>query len=122
MEVIVVFISSVVSGFLFDFSKITPTTVQLVGSYKQIPIILNNNNLNDDEKQREMIKTSVTQVKYLIVLTLKLILIISPFISILLFDINPLTLVSLKMVLISVLGVLVYVGLKKVYERTFNHR
>ena len=122
MKIIFVFTLSIVSSFLFDFLKITPTSIKLMVSYKQIYFLLKKTNLTDNEKQRELIKASITQVKQLTILITKMILVVSPIFLILAFNINLIILVSFQMILISGVGILAYVVIKKIYEKTFKHR
>ena len=70
---LVIFILTIVSCFVFDYVNIKSTSIDLINSYKSLPSILSNKNISDDEKQKTLLKSSKFQFKKLTELIIKII-------------------------------------------------
>ena len=119
---LVVFLSTLLSCLVFDLIKTKSTSYILINSYKELPSILKNDKLSDEEKQTILLNSSKLQLKYLFVLSSKIMFILSPFLSLLLFDLNPLILLERNYILITISSVFLYLIFKNIYEKTFKNK
>jgi hypothetical protein len=119
---LVIFFLTIVSCLVFDYVNLKSTSVDLINSYKELPSILSNKDISDDEKQKNLLKSSKFQFKKLIELTFKIIVFLSPFSLIILFDISFLTLLETRSVIISIIGVISFILIKKLYEKILKDK
>ena len=119
---LVIFILTIVSCFVFDYVNLKSTSIDLINSYKSLPSILINKDISDDEKQKTLLKSSKFQFKKLIELTFKIIFFLSPFSLIILFDIGLSTLLNTNSVIISIIGVISFIFIKKLYEKILKDK
>ena len=121
-----VFFATIVSCIFFELVAIKATVLKLFNSYREQLKILNSKELSEDEKQQALLKNVSFQVKFLLLLILKLFLFISPFLllyvmsSWLHFDAS--LLVTLEGLFISVVAVGFYILLKALYAKLFPNR
>ena len=117
---IIVFISTAISCFIFDLINIKETSLKLISSYRELPGVLSDKNINDDERQKKLIDLSVFQVKFLLILSFKIIVFLTPFLSFFLFEIDFYLLFEPKYILSSIMGFVTYILFKKLYEKVFK--
>ena len=119
---LVIFFLTIVSCLVFDYVNLKSTSVDLINSYKELPSILSKNDISDDEKQKTLLKSSKFQFKKLTELIIKIIVFLSPFSLLILFDISFSTLLKTSSVLISIIGVISFIFTKKLYEKILKDK
>jgi len=119
---LILFIVTLISCFLFDLVDILKSTEELISSYKELPSILTDEALSDDQRQSKLLKSSSFQIKNLAILCFKIVVSLLPFSSLYLLEFDLTLLFELKYILISLAGVISYVVLKKLYEKTLQDK
>lgn len=118
----IIFIATLISCLLFDFVNILKTTKELISSYKELPSILTDEALSDDQRQSKLLKSSSFQIKNLAILCFKIVVSLLPFSSLYLLEFDLALLFEFKYIMISLVGVISYVVLKKLYEKIFKDK
>jgi len=119
---LLIFFLTIVSCLVFDYIKLKSTTVDLINSYKELPSILNDGEISDDQKQKALLKSSKFQFKKLIELIFKIIVFLSPFSLIIVFDISLLSLLETRSVIISLIGVISFILMKKIHGKILKDK
>lgn len=117
-----IFFLTIVSCLVFDSINFKSTSVELINSYKELPSILSNKEISDDEKQKTLLKSSKFQFKKLVELIFKIMVFLSPYSLIILFDISLLTLLKTRSVIISLIGVISFILIKKTYGKILKDK
>lgn len=122
MAYLVLVILTLLSCWLFEFSKLPQTLKTLTASYKQQFKVMGNKTLDDEEKQKQLMALVSQQLKGIGKLILGILLFIAPFFSLFLLqrihpDLNPEILVKWWGLLIPIATVILYMILKKNYGK-----
>ncbi len=118
----IIFFSTLISCLLFDKVNVMKTTKKLVLSYKELPFILSNKALSEDQRQRKLMDSSFFQLKNLVILCLKLSVALLPFSALFFFKFNLALLFTIKYILISLAGFAAYIAIKKGYEKALKNK
>jgi hypothetical protein len=121
----IIFILSLLSCFIFFKIKVDHTIKVLIKSYHQQIKITFDKTLEDTEKQKELFRSIKTQLKYLSILSIKLVLSIVPFCALhflhfigINFNLNDLT--SAQGITASIISITLFIMLKNSYARLFK--
>ncbi len=117
-----IFFLTIVSCLVFDSINFKSTSVELINSYKELPSILNDREISDDQKQKALLKSSKFQFKKLVELIFKIMVFLSPYSLIILFDISLLTLLKTRSVIISLIGVISFILMKKIHGKILKDK
>ncbi len=123
----VLVVLTVLSCILFEFSGLSNTLKNLVGSYRHQFKVMANKNLTDEVKQKELMKLISKQVVLIGKLIFGIFLFIAPFLSLFLLKnldeaLNPDILITWWGLLIPIITVIFYVLLKRKYGKLFGNR
>lgn len=113
------------SCLIFENLHVMRTVNELTNSYKGQLSVMQDKTLDDDQKQQALLKHVGQQMKYLILLFVKLIGFVSPFIVYVLSgyfveEVNIEFLYSVTGIITSVVAVFIYIIFRKVYVRLFK--
>ena len=118
---LIIFILTLLSCLIFDFLNLKSNSIDLLNSYKKLLIVLRDKTISDNEKQTTLFKLTKFQSKKLIMLIVKIFMFISPFSFLIFLDISFSTLLEIESFIISLLGVILFVLIKKVYEKILKN-
>ncbi|MCW5515587.1 hypothetical protein [Muriicola sp. Z0-33] len=127
MTYIVIFGLTLLSCFIFDNLGMAPLIRDLTGSYKSQFQVMQNKELTDEEKQKVLLQQVSKQLGYLLKLIGSILLFVAPFGLIFLLeqfiaDIHSDILYTLNGILLSLLAVVFYIAVKKLYVKLFKSR
>lgn len=127
MAYIVLVLLTLISCTLFEFSKVPKTLKELLNAYKVQFQLMGNKELSDSEKQQKLMQLVGNQLRLLAKLILGMVLFVTPFLSLYLLkeldaSLHPEILVSWWGLLIPIVTVFLYLGLKRLYGNVFNNR
>ncbi len=119
-------VSTIASCFLFEKITLTLTVRALVNSYKEQYLVFVDKSIDDDTKQKYLLKQTMFQVKKIALLVIQLLIVISPFVILVITDqyiykIEAQKLYSTIGILLSFIVVLCYIPLRKYYVKLFNN-
>lgn len=127
MDYFIVALLTIFSCLIFEKLGIPGLVLKLGNSYRSQLQAMQNKALSDEDKQKILLQQTPKQLLYLAKLVGGIILFISPFILIVLFDnsipwFQSVVLYSIPGILVSIAAVFLYILLKKQYVKVLNHR
>lgn len=127
MTYLIIFGLTILSCFIFDNLGMVALVRDLTGSYKSQIQVMQNKDLSDEEKQKALMKQVSKQMGYLLKLIGSILLFIAPFLLIFVLerfstDIHSEVLYTLNGILVSLLAVVLYIAIKKLYVKLLKSR
>ena len=127
MTYILIFGLTAVSCLIFDNLGLIRLVSNLMASYKSQIQVMKNQELSDEEKQKALMKQVGRQILYLLKLIGSIFLFIAPFLLIFVLEkfypaVNSNVLYTLNGILVSVLAVVLYITIKKLYVKLLARR
>ena len=127
MDYLIIFILTIASCIIFDNLGVYALVRNLTGSYKTQMTVIGSKQISDEQKQKELLAMASKQVVMLLKLVGSIILFISPFLLVILFNdqlpwINAEILYTAIGIGVSIAAVLIYVLLKRFYVKLFSNR
>lgn len=127
MVYFVLVLLTLLSCWLFEFSKLSETVKSLTSSYKQQFKVMTDKSIGDDAKQKLLMTLVSQQLLGIGKLILGILLFIAPFLSLYLLQfidprLSPDILITLWGIIIPLGAVLLYILIKKSYGNLFGNR
>ena len=127
MAYLIVFLLTLLSCVIFDNLGVFKLVKKLTGSYGNQMKLIANKDIPDEEKQKQLLSLASKQVVMLLKLIGAILLFISPFLLVLVFDeqlhfFEAKILYTISGIGISVVAVFAYILLKRLYVKLFFHR
>lgn len=127
MTYILIFGLTILSCIIFDNLGMVSLVRNLTGSYSSQIQVMKNKDLSDEEKQKALMTQVSKQLGYLLKLIGSILLFIAPFLLIFLLErfltaIHSEVLYTLKGILVSLIAVVCYIAIKKLYVKLLARR
>lgn len=127
MTYILIFGLTILSCIIFDNLGMVALVRNLTGSYSSQLQVMKNKDLSDEEKQKALMTQVSKQLGYLLKLIGSILLFIAPFLLIFVLErfltsIHSEVLYTLEGILVSLLAVVGYIAIKKLYVKLLKSR
>ncbi len=119
---IIVFLATLLAIVIFEFIKLPAHVSKLTGLYQQQFSLMADKNMDELDKQRELLKLISPQLKGIGILFVLIVLFVSPFLVLVLADgyidvFDASALMTIRGVAISFIAVFIYIMIKRLYGR-----
>ena len=127
MQYLILVILTIFSCIIYERLRLLITLKKLIHSYREQLSVMYDKSLEDEMKQKKLLTEIQIQLKLLFILSLKILILVSPFLLFigmdkLIFGLGFDLFYNISGIIISLLSILLFIILRKIYVRLFINR